>query len=248
MSIHRDNERFLINIVHWLDGVLPDADGDGFHDSRDNCASVANPGQEDSDGDGLGDACELVIDDFEVGPFSTTYVPALGSTGPITSEQSGLAPGHVAGGVRAVKLTGYSSATMGAVLQPLAVVDDSLLLKSIGGGRVDITYDGNPGGSSGMLGLDLSSYDKIVVDVAQLQGKINYLQVWLSDSSSTAYYEQHQVTPGANEFLLSQATNVDLTDIRSIVFTFNEFHAGLPFPADQTGASVLVRDISALKH
>ncbi len=39
--------------------ALPvDTDGDGVRDSRDNCPSVANPGQENLDGDELGDACD----------------------------------------------------------------------------------------------------------------------------------------------------------------------------------------------
>jgi hypothetical protein len=34
-----------------------DVDGDGIPDGSDNCPSVSNPGQEDSNGDGVGDAC-----------------------------------------------------------------------------------------------------------------------------------------------------------------------------------------------
>ena len=36
-----------------------DTDNDGVPDSEDCCPNVANPGQEDSDGDGIGDACEV---------------------------------------------------------------------------------------------------------------------------------------------------------------------------------------------
>jgi thrombospondin type 3 repeat protein len=38
--------------------VLPDADKDGRPDASDNCRDVANPGQVNSDGDALGDACD----------------------------------------------------------------------------------------------------------------------------------------------------------------------------------------------
>lgn len=39
-------------------GTLTDTDGDGVADAVDNCPSVANERQEDSDGDNVGDACE----------------------------------------------------------------------------------------------------------------------------------------------------------------------------------------------
>ncbi len=40
-----------------------DSDGDGFGDVCDNCATDANPGQEDADGDGFGDVCDGCPDD-----------------------------------------------------------------------------------------------------------------------------------------------------------------------------------------
>src|SRR5215475_5652199 len=39
-----------------------DTDGDGVDDARDNCPTVANGDQKDTDGDGIGDACDKDID------------------------------------------------------------------------------------------------------------------------------------------------------------------------------------------
>ena len=37
---------------------LIDADGDGIPNGEDNCPSIANVDQKDTDGNGIGDACE----------------------------------------------------------------------------------------------------------------------------------------------------------------------------------------------
>jgi fermentation-respiration switch protein FrsA (DUF1100 family) len=42
-----------------------DGDGDGWPDSIDNCPADANPDQADSDGDGLGNACDTTDDDAD---------------------------------------------------------------------------------------------------------------------------------------------------------------------------------------
>lgn len=44
-------------------GAFNDADEDGFQDNADNCPVVVNPDQTDSDGDGIGDVCDICPND-----------------------------------------------------------------------------------------------------------------------------------------------------------------------------------------
>jgi hypothetical protein len=48
---------FYLNEIRFFQEV--DSDGDGLQDSKDNCPAVYNPDQQDSDANGLGDACDL---------------------------------------------------------------------------------------------------------------------------------------------------------------------------------------------
>ncbi|NLX14652.1 MAG: hypothetical protein GXY44_13505 [Phycisphaerales bacterium] len=57
----------LQDILLGLFGILPtaDQDNDGIPDAQDNCPTIANPDQADSNNNGVGDACEDIVDDAD---------------------------------------------------------------------------------------------------------------------------------------------------------------------------------------
>jgi hypothetical protein len=56
-----------VGVLHVYAVFLNDADGDGIRDELDNCPTVANPSQLDTNGDGIGDACQCVSVDCSDG-------------------------------------------------------------------------------------------------------------------------------------------------------------------------------------
>lgn len=85
---HRDpgyaNRNHIVESGFYLDAVslsgvpvISDFDGDGVSDDDDNCPSVANPDQADTDGDGLGDACDAAS--CQLGVSSVTGIERTGT-------------------------------------------------------------------------------------------------------------------------------------------------------------------------
>jgi hypothetical protein len=54
--------------MDWIEGSLPDSDGDGHEDPCDTCPDTFNPDQADQDMDYLGDACDCAPTDPHVYP------------------------------------------------------------------------------------------------------------------------------------------------------------------------------------
>lgn len=72
-------------MIMTMHGFLPDADCDGVHDAIDNCPQTPNAEQKDSNRNGIGDACDLLIQRVNIQPniaiqandFFTTHITII---------------------------------------------------------------------------------------------------------------------------------------------------------------------------
>ncbi len=100
-----DGTPLLVNAWRYLLGT--DTDGDGVDHDGDNCAAQANPDQQNTDGDGLGDACDPDDDNDQLadGSDNCALVPNPDQTdtdgdgqGDACDPTPGNTPGKVTGG------------------------------------------------------------------------------------------------------------------------------------------------------
>lgn len=82
-----------------VNAVPQDMDNDGITNDKDNCPSVSNKDQKDSDNDGKGDACDQAV------PPAMNHAPTIVNILPEADEVAGFFPAYKATAGQAIKVT-----------------------------------------------------------------------------------------------------------------------------------------------
>jgi hypothetical protein len=118
-----------------------DQDGDGVCDADDNCPTVANADQHDSDGDGIGNAC-----DPNDGPLTLVQVSVKANTGRSDANGGALVRGRmVATGADAFTTSsGVSVRLTDGMTLDTTVGFDARECRLVGGGRIRCRLSSDP--------------------------------------------------------------------------------------------------------
>lgn len=82
---------FFDETVYGTDPMTVDGEGDGFPDTADNCSDIANPTQQDTDGDQIGNACDAdfnndnFVNSLDIGLFKAMFF----ATGDVEGDLNG---------------------------------------------------------------------------------------------------------------------------------------------------------------
>ncbi|EYF00148.1 DNRLRE domain-containing protein [Chondromyces apiculatus] len=141
-----------------------DTDGDGVPDDVDNCPDVANPAQTDSDGDGIGNACDLACVTVQRGLFGGVQDSSIKSDSP--SYSYGAYPYLLTGPRNGVNATAYIEQDLSFIPSGSEVVSATLTLsyswKSTSG-TIDVHRMLAPWQEATLTWNNASSYDPAVL-------------------------------------------------------------------------------------